>query len=928
MDPRAFLDELTADPEVAPSLVGVRELPARAPLTEPFPDDLPELLVQRLALLGIEGLYPHQARGLEALRAGRNLIMATGTASGKTLVYNAAFAEAALTTPKATALYLYPTKALARDQLRAVRALKIHEVKAAVYDGDTPKAERPLIRKNANLVMTNPDMLHLSLLPDHARWADFFFRLSIVVVDEAHVCRGVFGSHVAMVLRRLRRLVAHYGGDPRWCLASATVGNPGELATRLTGLDVDEIVEDASPRGEKLFALWNPPILDEDTGQRRSALTEASGIMGSLVEDGIRTIGFTRSRRAAELLAEFARRAVGDAQLRTRIKAYRAGYLAEDRRKLEQQLADGELLGVASTNALELGIDIGSLDAAVLVGYPGTRASMWQQAGRAGRRDTDSLAVLVAQDDPLDQYLVHHPDDLFDKPAEAAVIDPTNPYVMEPHLRCAARELPLREPDLAFFGPPAIAAVERMTERGELVERRDAWHERGTESPHRAVDVRAGGGHVYTIVVAETGELLGTADERRAYATLHPGAVYLHQGEQYLVRELNLVDRVAAVSEADPDFYTQARDVTDIEVGEVEAASSIGEVGQRFGTVRVTNQVVSYVKKLVSTNEIVDEIPLPLPPVHLETKAVWWTIPQRVFDRAAVGPRDLPGAIHAAEHAAIGLLPLVATCDRWDIGGVSTPMHDDTAMTTIFIYDGYPGGAGITERGAATSDRWLRATLEAIRQCPCPRGCPSCVQSPKCGNGNEPLDKSGAASLLAAILGDRLGLIRAPWKVHRPRRPDGLLRSPYCRILPAGRPYGAAPRGRNFGRSGPSPQGRNRSHDRCHVRRSGDGLDGRRGRCHRRERPHRRSLDRRVRNHPGQPGEPRRDLDPDRCGRRRDAAVGDRDRRSCTGAGCSAASTRSSSRVAAPSVPRDPADAGSALSLAVRPRDREPRAPT
>ncbi len=753
MDPRAFLDELTSDPDVAPSLVGVRELPARAPVTDPFPDDLPELLVQRLALLGIDGLYPHQSRGLETLRAGRNLVMATGTASGKTLVYNAAFAEAALTTPKATALYLYPTKALARDQLRAVRSLKIPEVKAAVYDGDTPKAERPLIRKNANLVMTNPDMLHLSLLPDHARWADFFFRLSIVVVDEAHVCRGVFGSHVAMVLRRLRRLVAHYGGDPRWCLASATVGNPGELASQLTGLEVDEVIDDASPRGEKLFALWNPPILDEDTGQRRSALTEASGIMGALVEGGIRTIGFARSRRAAELLAEFARRAVGDAQTRTRIKAYRAGYLAEDRRKLEQQLADGELLGVASTNALELGIDIGSLDAAVLVGYPGTRASMWQQAGRAGRRDTDALAVLVAQDDPLDQYLVHHPDDLFDKPAEAAVIDPTNPYVMEPHLRCAARELPLRVHELAFFGSPAAGAIERMAERGEVVERRDAWHDRGTESPHRAVDVRSGGGHVFTIVVAETGELLGTADERRAFATLHPGAVYLHQGEQYLVRELNLVDRVAAVSEADPDFYTQARDITDIEVGDVEIESSIDDVGQRFGTVRVTNQVVSYVKKLVSTNEIVDEIPLPLPPVHLETKAVWWTIPQWVFDRAAVGPRDLPGAIHAAEHAAIGLLPLVATCDRWDIGGVSTPMHEDTGMTTIFIYDGHPGGAGITERGAATSERWLRATLEAIRQCPCPRGCPSCVQSPKCGNGNEPLDKAGAASLLAAILG-------------------------------------------------------------------------------------------------------------------------------------------------------------------------------
>jgi len=754
VDPRAFLEVLSADPDVAPSLVGVRELPARAPVTEPFPDDLPELLIQRLGLLGIDGLYAHQARGLETLRAGRDLIMATGTASGKTLVYNAAFAEAALTTPKATALYLYPTKALARDQLRAVRSLKIHEMKAAVYDGDTPKAERPLIRKNANLVMTNPDMLHLSLLPDHARWADFFFRLSLVVVDEAHVCRGVFGSHVAMVLRRLRRLVAHYGGDPRWCLASATVGNPGELATRLTGLEVDEVVDDASPRGVKLFALWNPPILDEDSGQRRSALTEASRIMGALVEDGVRTIGFTRSRRAAELLAEFARRAVGDAQLRTRIKAYRAGFLAEERRKLEQQLADGELLGVASTNALELGIDIGTLDAAVLVGYPGTRASMWQQAGRAGRRDTDALAVLVAQDDPLDQYLVHHPEDLFDKPAEAAVIDPTNPYVMEPHLRCAARELPLRDADLAFFGLTAVGAVARMTERRELIERRGAWHDGGEESPHRAVDVRAGGGHVYTIVVAETGELLGTSDERRAYATLHPGAVYLHQGEQYLVRELNLVDRVAAVSEADPDFYTQARDVTDIAVGEVGAESIIGEVHQYFGTVRVTNQVVSYVKKLVSTNEVVDEIPLPLPPVHLETKSVWWTIPARVFGRAAVGARDLPGAIHAAEHAAIGLLPLVATCDRWDIGGVSTPMHDDTGMATIFIYDGYPGGAGITERGARTSDRWLRATLEAIRQCPCSRGCPSCVQSPKCGNGNEPLDKAGAASILAAILGD------------------------------------------------------------------------------------------------------------------------------------------------------------------------------
>ncbi|MDP9329381.1 MAG: DEAD/DEAH box helicase [Actinomycetota bacterium] len=760
MDPRAFLEELTNDPEVAPSLVSVREIPAREPVTVPFPGDLQPLLVERLILAGLAGLYPHQARGLETLRSGRNLVIATGTSSGKTLVYNIAFAEAALTQPKASALYLFPTKALARDQLRAVRSLKLAQLKAAVYDGDTPRAERPMIRKSANIVLTNPDMLHLSLLPDHARWADFFLRLSLVVVDEAHVCRGVFGSHVSMVLRRLQRLVAHYGGTPRWCLASATIGNPGELAQRLTGLAFDEVVDDESPGGEKLFALWNPPVIDDETGTRRSALTEASNLVARLANDGIRTIGFTRSRRGAELLAEFARRAVGDATLRRRITSYRAGYLPEDRRRIERQLSDGELIAVAATNALELGIDIGSLDASVLVGYPGTRASMWQQAGRAGRGAQDSLAVLVAQDDPLDQYLVNHPEDLFDKPAEAAVIDPTNPYVLEPHLRCAARERPLSEGDLPFFGDPIAVgdAVGRMTERGELVQRKGStWHDQGRESPHRAVDIRAGTGHVYSIVIGDTGELLGTADESRAYATLHVGAVYLHLGEQYIVRELDLVDRVAVVDAADPDFYTQARDITDIQVVEANEQGRTGDVDSFYGTVRVTDQVVGYVRKLVATNEVVDEIPLPMPPVHLETKAVWWTIPQDVIDRAAVSSRDLPGAVHAAEHAAIGLLGLVATCDRWDIGGVSTPMHPDTGMTTIFVYDGYPGGAGITERGFHASERWLTATLEAINGCPCSRGCPGCVQSPKCGNGNEPLDKSAGAALLAAILGQSWG---------------------------------------------------------------------------------------------------------------------------------------------------------------------------
>jgi DEAD/DEAH box helicase domain-containing protein len=753
VDPRAFLESVATDD----TLVHLRELPRRRGEPGPFPDDVPSLLVDRLRLVGVEGLYPHQREAIDELRAGRNVIVATGTASGKTLVYNLPFATEALTKPKATALYLFPTKALARDQLRAVRELRLPQVKAGVYDGDTPQAERPLIRRNANLVMSNPDMLHASILPDHARWADFFLRLSFVVVDEAHVCRGVFGSHVAQILRRLRRLVAHYGGEPRFVLASATVGNPAELAERLVGAPFEAVTHDASPSGGKTFALWNPPIIDEESGARRSALTDASSLMARLAEAGVRSIGFTRSRRAAELLAEFTRREL-PADLRRRVKSYRAGYLAEDRRELERQLANDELLAVASTNALELGIDIGSLDAAVLVGYPGTRASMWQQAGRAGRRSEGSLAVLVAQDDPLDQYLVSHPADLFDKPAEAAVIDPTNRFVLEPHLRCAAREHPLSDEEVATFWPGSEGAVAGLEERGELKRRRGLLHHVGRESPHRAVDIRSAGGHQYAIVIEETGELLGTVDESRAFSQVHPGAVYLHQGEQFEVAGLDPVTRVALVTRSDPDFYTQSRDTTDIGVVEaLEQAVTSGGVPAFYGTVRVTDQVVAFARKLVATGEILDVVPLALPPQTLETRAVWWAIPPSVIEHAAIAPADLPGAAHAAEHAAIGLLPLVATCDRWDVGGVSTASHPDTGSCAIFVYDGYAGGAGIAERGFRSAERWLRATLETVRDCPCTHGCPSCVQSPKCGNGNEPLDKSGAVALLSAMLGEAWG---------------------------------------------------------------------------------------------------------------------------------------------------------------------------
>jgi len=747
---RGFLREISDFPGAAASLVHVQDLPARDPVILPI-DDLPEVLRGRLAREGIGGLYPHQREALDLIEAGRNVAIATGTASGKTLVYNLAFAGRALADEKQTALYLYPTKALARDQLRQVRSLRIPQIRAAVYDGDTPRAERPLIRRTANLVMTNPDMLHASILPAHAQWADFLLRLSLVVVDEAHVARGVFGSHVAMVLRRLRRLAAHYGGTPQFVMSSATIGNPADLAERLTGLPFDAVDRDASPRGEKLFVLWNPPLVDEELGLRRGAIAETAWLMKELVQSGTRTIAFCRSRRGAELVAAFCRREL-PAATRERVKAYRAGYLPEERRELEAALGRGDLMAVAATTALELGIDVGSLDAALVAGYPGTRASLWQQAGRAGRRSESSLAMLVAQDDPLDQYLVNHPSDLFDRPPEDAVVNPSNPYVLTPHLACAAREQPLGPDDLTVFGEGAELAIAELEARGELVRRKDLLHHRGRESPHRKIDIRSASGSQFAIVEEETGALVGTVDESRAFYQVHPGAVYLHQGEQFEVSELDLSAKVALVRAANPDYYTRARDVTELEiVDEIEAAES-DLFDAIYGEVRVTRSVVGFTRTSVYTGEVIDAVDLHLPNQTLETRAVWWLIPSGLLERARIERTAVAGTLHAAEHAAIGLLPLIATCDRWDVGGVSTPLHADTGTATIFIYDGYPGGAGIAEDGFRSRDRLLAATFEAVRLCPCSKGCPSCVQSPKCGNGNDPLDKQGAVALLAAML--------------------------------------------------------------------------------------------------------------------------------------------------------------------------------
>jgi DEAD/DEAH box helicase domain-containing protein len=517
------------------------------------------------------------------------------------------------------------------------------------------------------------------------------------------------------------------------------------------------VTEDGSPRGATTFALWEPPLGgprgENGAPLRRSATAETADLLADLVVSGARTIAFVRSRRAAEVVATSARRALAEVapELANRVAAYRGGYLAEERRALERSLLDGSLLGVAATNALELGVDVSGLDAVVLAGYPGTLASLWQQSGRAGRSARDALAVLVARDDPLDTYLVHHPQAVFGRPVEATVLDPLNPYVLGPHLCCAASELPLTAADIELFGgAPAQAVVEDLVAQALLRHRPAGWYWTSRQRPH--ADIRGTGGDPVSVVEAGTGRLLGTVDAGAAHSTVHPGAVYLHQGETYVVEDLDLETSVALVRAEDPGWSTHARDVTDLQVVSVTRTVEAGPVTLSLGTVDVTEQVVSYLRRRLPSGEVLDETPLDLPPRELRTTAVFYTVEPSALEAAGIGPADVPGAAHAAEHAAIGLLPLVATCDRWDIGGLSTALHPDTGLPTVFVYDGHPGGAGFAERGFTAATTWLRATRDAISVCSCDTGCPSCVQSPKCGNGNDPLDKALAVRLLDVVL--------------------------------------------------------------------------------------------------------------------------------------------------------------------------------
>jgi DEAD/DEAH box helicase domain-containing protein len=763
-DSAELVRRLTGAPGRADRLTHLEVLPARAGRQGAWPDWAAPELVAAWRSRGIDRPWSHQSEAAEAAYDGRHVVISTGTASGKSLAY----LMPALTTVSgqraangqrgATVLYLSPTKALAQDQLSAVQALGLVDLRATTHDGDSSLEQRDWARDHAEYVLTNPDMLHRSMLPTHHRWAKFFSLLRYVVVDECHHYRGVFGAHVAQVLRRLRRVCAIYGAEPTFVLASATVAEPERSATRLTGLPVGAVTRDGSARGAVTLALWEPPFTgyggENGAPVRRSTTAEIADLLTDLVVDGVRTLAFVRSRRGTETVALTARRLLAETapELADRVAAYRGGYLPEDRRALERALRDGTLLGIAATNALELGIDVAGLDAVLLAGFPGTRAALWQQIGRAGRGGQDALGVFVARDDPLDTYLVSHPEALLGAPVEANVFDPGNPYVLGPHLCAAAAESPLTEADLDLFGTGTRAALDALTDAGLLRRRPRGWFWTDRRRASDLADIRSTGGSPVRLVEAGTGRLLGTVDHDAAHGTVHAGAVYLHQGETFLVESLDLDDGVAVVTAAEPDYTTSAREITDIGVVAEHRNAAWGSARVSFGDVRVTHQVVSFLRRRVPSGEVLGEEPLDLPERSLETKAVWWALPADVLDDAGLAARDLPGAAHAAEHASIGLLPLFATCDRWDIGGVSTALHPDTGRLTVFVYDGHRGGAGFAERGFDAAADWLSATREAIASCRCVEGCPSCVQSPKCGNGNNPLDKAAAVVLLDVLL--------------------------------------------------------------------------------------------------------------------------------------------------------------------------------
>ncbi len=723
---------------------------ARRPRLAPIPEELNHVVRGALGQAGIEQLYAHQSQAVYSAFE-QSTIVTTGTASGKSLCFQLPTLEVLTADRMARALYLYPTKALAQDQARAISAFGLAKaIRPAIYDGDTPKGERSAIRKRSNLVLTNPDMLHVGILPHHTAWDELFANLAFVVVDEAHVYRGVFGSHVANVLRRLRRAAAIHGSQPRFLMASATIANPLELAGELTGLpDFALIDADAAPKAARRVAMWNPPLLDEELGVRGSALYEAAEVFSGLVSNGARTICFMKSRKGVELILRHAVDRLPP-ELAERIAPYRAGYTPAQRHDIQRRLTTGELIGVVATDALELGIDIGELDAAICVTFPGTVASLRQMWGRAGRRGR-GLAVYIAGEDALDQFFCRHPDEFLTRAVEAAILDPGNPQIYAEHLVCAAHEAPLTDADEPYLGAGWREHAEALAEAGHLRERATGFvPRRADDYPAARVSLRSSSADSFVLIDTASGEVVGTVEAGRAFGTIHEGAIYLHMGRSYRVLELELRGRRALLEPFSGDYFTQTKRESMTYIERLRERHETHGVTLSFGDVVYSETVVGYQRKRLQDHEVIDFQSLDLPTVEFPTTALWYELDDLIASEPFPGDQLL-GALHALEHGQIAVLPLIAMCDRWDIGGLSTNAHPQTGGPTIFIYDGHPGGVGITRRGYDQFGRLVDDARRLIGECQCRAGCPSCVQSPKCGNLNDPLSKRGALELLARL---------------------------------------------------------------------------------------------------------------------------------------------------------------------------------
>jgi DEAD/DEAH box helicase domain-containing protein len=754
MDVARFLFELEADPHYAGQIAGRHTLPARRGRSAPLDPPLPPLLAEALATLGIDRLYTHQVEAIDAARAGRDVLMVTGTASGKTLGYNAPVIERVLAERGARALYLFPLKALAADQQRQLTDLGLWErVRCATYDGDTPTHERRAVRDVAHVVLTNPDMLHQAILPRHDLWSDFLGHLRYVVIDEVHTYRGVFGAHAAHVFRRLLRLCERYGARPQFLCSSATIANPVELARALTGRrDWTLVDRDGAPHGRQRIVVWNPPVLDAATGRRRSGNLEATWLLAELVRRGIKSLGFAVAREEAELVLRYLRGALdADRPPRgERVAAYRAGYLAGERRELERKLSSGELTALVSTVALEAGIDIGSLDATVLIGYPGTQAGFRQQAGRAGRRGEESLAVLVTRDSLVDQYFARHPEALWSRPSEQARLNPDNVYILGGHLLCAAYEQPLSDADVAAMSPVAEQLLPIFAEEGLLTRRGGRWMYAGRGYPAAGISLRSATEERWTLADAVSGETLELDDGARVWDRYYPGAVHLHQGEQYVVKETDATTCQVRLEAVRVPYFTQPTLKIDVAIDEVTAERHLGPIHVRFGDVTVTRQTLGFRRLHSVSREVIEMVDLDCPERQLETAALWLTLDAELLARLAAEERDVLSGLHAVEHALAAALPLVAMCDVRDVQGSSTAAHAGLGGPASFLYDTYPGGIGLVEAGFEAIEALWRRTLEVVAACPCDGGCPACIQAGFCGSGNWPLDKAAALTILWA----------------------------------------------------------------------------------------------------------------------------------------------------------------------------------